>query len=191
MNQNTILNYVPVTASMAEGKSLPSFHGRIARTRTMYFSGRADDLSSNNGSTILPSTRQETGITNFENGNILPKGTHFLVIAAKVSFDTTAGTQVKTAEYKSSAPAIFRNGELIFKQDGQGMLASFSGTDISNSHVSRAVNNGDDFRSLEVPFMLRPDASFDFQIKLAPGATADIVYKIELRVIEFIDGDKA
>ena len=171
-----------------DAKSLPLVNNRRIRTRTMYIAGGSDELSPNNGSTILPSTKKLTGFTNFEMGNILPKGIHLLVTAIRVSFDLTAAATVLTADWAEKAPANWLNGELTVLQDGQGVLFNTSGTDITNTKAS--TGNDSDFRVI-VPFLLRPDTSFDIVAKLASAGLAQQLYKIEFRCIELIEGDKA
>ncbi len=172
----------------SDQKSLPLVKGRRARTVTKYIAGLSNALATNNGSTVLPATQKATGITNFEQGNILPKGTHLLVIGVRALFDTTAAVTPLTAIWANVAPPIWKNGELTILQDGQGVLFQSSGTDVTNFKAS--TGNDADFREC-VPFLLRPDTTFDIVAKLAGAAAADQAYKIELRCIELIEGDKA
>lgn len=172
-----------------EEKSLPAIGNRRARTVTKYIAGNSEDLSANNGATILAATKKETGVTNFENGNLLPKGKHLLVTGIRVLFDTTANATTKDADWTSEAPVEWINGELTVAQDGQGTLFQTSGTDITNIGRANRTSNDDDFRDI-VPFLLRPETSFNIEAKLAGSATAS-VYKVELRCVELTEGDKA
>ena len=180
---------VAYLGAIKEGKSSPTIAGKVARSRTMYKAGSSVELSANNGDAILPDTDKAPGVTNFEKGNTVPAGSSFLVYAVRNLFDVVADATVKNAEWKSSTPANFKNGEMTVSQDGQGMMLNSSGTDLSNDSTSNLGNNSD-FRPV-VPFMLRAGASFNINFRLATPGVANQLYKTEFRVIEFIESDKA
>ncbi|HEX8269771.1 MAG TPA: hypothetical protein VF581_07755 [Flavobacterium sp.] len=167
----------------SEAKSLPQIKGRRARTRTMYVAGYSADLAGNNGALILPSTKKQVGFTNFETGNILSKGAHLLVTGVRILFDTTAAATVLDADWTSNAPVNWLNGEVTISQDGQGVLLNTSGSDITNFKAS--TGNDADFRDI-VPFLLRPESSFNLIAQLASAGAANQAFKLELRCIELL-----
>jgi hypothetical protein len=184
--QETLAYLGAIQSNGGEEKSLPKIGNRRARTVTKYFAGSSADLSANAAATVLPSTKREPGITNFDQGNVLPKGKHLLVTGIRVLFDTT-GIDPKEADWAENAPVCWKNGELSVQQDGQGVLFETPGTDVTNFKAS--TGNDCDFREV-VPFLLRPEASFNIYAKLV-GTVVASAYKIELRCIELIEGDKA
>lgn len=191
MSQNiqSLSMFLGSILSGTPNKSLPLINGARVRSRTIYIAGSAADLAANNGETILPGTKKATGVTNLENGNILPKGSKLVVTGVRVLFDTTVSATLADALYKSSTPAPFKNGELTISQDGQGVLFNASGSDVTNDSTT-TIGNNRDFREI-TPFLLRADTSFNVTEKLAAGSLANILYKIELRCEELIDEDKA
>lgn len=164
--------------AMGEDKSLPKIGGKRLRSVTMYKSGLSEDLAANNGSILVAGTKKEVGITNFEDGNRLPKGMSILVTSLRILHDTTAAVTPKTAIWANVAPPIWKNGEFTIRQEGQGVLFQASGTDVCNFKAS--TGNDADFREV-VPFLLRPDADIDMVVSLAGIAAADQAYKVELR----------
>lgn len=170
-----------------EQKSLAKIGLRRGRDRTMYIAGLSTGLGSENGNLIVAGTKKQTGVTNFEDGNILPKGTHLLVLGARILFDTTTGVTLPTALWKNEAPAPWKNGELSINQGA--MLMNVPVTDVTNFKAS--TGNDDDFRALVTPVLLRPDTSFSIVAALAAGTLTDIAYKVELRCVELVADDKA
>lgn len=165
--------------------SLPMNMARTKKSRfvTKYIAGTASDLSGNTGEVLLASTKKEIGITNFENGNLLPAGKELIVTGIRVLFETTA-TDPKLATWTANAPACWKNGEITISQEGDGVLFHSSGTDIVNMHT--ATNNEEDYR--DVFFKLRSEVPFS--IKSALVGTATGLYKVELRCSELVEASQ-
>lgn len=174
-------------ASIKDG-SLPSLNGKKVRSSTKYIAGLSTGLSANNGELVIASTVPAVGVTNFPKGNILPKGTNWLVIGVRMLFDTTTSVTTATALWANVAPVVWKNGELTISQKGEGILFDTSVTDVTNFKAS--TGNDVDFREV-VPFVIREEANYSLKAQLAGTASADQAYKLELRVIEFVDADKA
>lgn len=192
MNQNGLtleqaLSYLGAMTVDGKQGSLPVIKGLTAKSVTKYISCLGSALAPRNGSLIVPSDKKETGITNFENGNILPAGKYLLIFGLRQLFDnSTANVTPLIAKWKDEAPVAYKNGELIISQTGAGVLAELTGTDVSNFKAS--YGNDADFRSI-VPILIRPEARFDIQQILAGAGGAEAV-KTELRCIEFNDSSK-
>lgn len=166
--------------------SLVDINGKTAKATTFYVAGLASDLPKRNGQLLLPSDKKETGITNFENGNILPEGKYVMIFALRGLFDnTTANVTPHIGKWKDNAEVAFANGEKHIMQSGAGTLFETSGTDVSNSKAS--TGNDDDFRDI-VPVLLRPKTRFELQVLL--NGTATGAYKYEYRAVVFNDADK-
>lgn len=181
-----ILNFLGATPP---GKSLPVIGGSPLRSDVKYASGTLASLANTGGEIILPSTKPETGVTNFD-GIRPPTGKAWIVTGVRFLFDTTAGSTaagVKAAVFASVAPANFKNGEFTISQAGEGDLLKLTGTDATNFKAS--TSNDDDFRSV-IPFVLRPNSDASYKLLLAAGGAVDQLYKMELRVIEIVDNDK-
>lgn len=175
-------------ASIKAGTSLPNVQGRVIKSKTVYLAGASLGLAANNGQLIIPSMVPEVGVTNLPKGNTLPKGTNMLVYGLRVMFDTVADATTKNAVFKSEAPANWKNGELKIAQSGTGILFEASGTDVTNSKAS--TGNDDDFREV-VPFLIRSESPYSIEAQLASAGLVNQLYKVEMRVIEFVEPDKA
>lgn len=181
-NKATVLAFL---SDIGNG-SLPILEGKTTKSTTRYIAGVGSEVTAKSGVVLEAGTKKEVGITNFETGDVLPAGVHFLVTEARILFDTTADVTPKTAVWKGTAPAPWMNGELIVSQDGAGRLFETSISDLTNSKAS--ASNDDDFREI-IPFMLRPEINFSIQANLA-GAGGNEAYKVEFRGILFKDASK-
>jgi hypothetical protein len=164
------------------GQSLPTLGNKLVRSKTYYKAGKLSDLSSQNGKMLLPSDRPDKGITNFIDGNRLPKGTEFFIEEIRVLFDTTVGATLQNANWAESAPVCFLNGEFEITQQGTGTLFQSSGTDVTNTKA--ATGNQDDFREIK-GIKLRDEVIFDIVASLVGAVPVDALYKVELRGTEF------
>ena len=174
--------------SINPGTSLPNVLGRVIKAKTVYVAGASLGLAANNGQLVIPSMVPEVGVTNFPKGNTLPKGVNWLVYGVRAMFETTADKTVKDAAWKSEAPVNWKNCEFKISQNGQGVLFESSGTDITNFKAS--TGNDDEFREV-VPFLIRSESPYSIETQLSSAGLVAQLYKIELRVIEFIESDKA
>ncbi|MFY0481658.1 hypothetical protein ACI6PS_03560 [Flavobacterium sp. PLA-1-15] len=190
MSQRVLTNAEALTylASIKAGTSLPSVQSRVIKAKTLYIAGASTGLAANNGQLVIPSLVPEVGVTNLPKGNTLPKGTNLLVFGVRVLFETGAGKTTKDADFKSEAPANWKNGELKISQNGTGVLFETSGTDVTNFRAS--TGNDDDFREV-VPFLIRSESPYSIEAQLASAGAANQLYKVELRAIEFVETDKA
>lgn len=167
--------------------SLPIIEGKTAQSATFYVAGIGSQVSARSGELLESGTKKEVGITNFENGDVLPAKSHLFVTHARLVFDsTTANVTPKIAKWADSAPVAWLNGEIVISQDGAGKLLQTAISDLTN--VKASTGNDDDFREV-VPFMIRPEVNFSLLAKLA-GAGGAEAWRIELRGILFTDANK-
>lgn len=170
-------------ASIRQG-SLPVVNGRVIKSATKYVAGLTAGLGQDNGQLVKASMTPAVGLTNLPKGNILPKGVNYLVTGLRILFDTTAGVTLANAQWKSEAPVCWKNGEFKINQNGAGNLFETSGTDVTNFKAS--TSNDDDFRDI-VPVLIRSEAIYELQAALGAGSTANVAYKVELRVVEIVE----
>jgi len=169
-------------------KSLPAKDNamlgrRKVRSKVFYIAGLATAISSD-GQLIEQKTIKEVGVTNFDGGNKLNAGRDVLVLGLRVLFDTTADVNVKTASWKSEAPANFKNGELVINQDGSGNL--FEGPIGPLAKYNAAIPAEDEFRVV-APFWIRSNVVFKLQALLAGAVAANQAYRLELDCLEVVD----
>lgn len=162
-------------------QSLPQLGNRRIKTATRYIAGNAADLAANASSTILASTKKETGITNFQNGNLMPSKTNFLVTELRILFDTTTANP-KAAVWANTAPNSFLNGDINVGVGNNPTTFESSISDATNFKAS--TGNDDDFRAV-TPFLLLADNTFDIKLLTSGVALpATCCYKVEVRGIE-------
>lgn len=162
-------------------QSLPQLGNRRIKAVTRYIAGDASDLAANASSTILASTKKETGITNFQNGNLMPTKTNLLVTEIRVLFDTTTANP-KDAVWASTAPNAFLNGDIQVGVENNPLTFESSISDVTNFQAS--TGNDDDFRAV-TPFLLLANNSFDIKLLTSGVALpATCSYKVEVRGIE-------
>lgn len=162
-------------------QSLPQVGNRRVKSVTRYIAGDAADLGSNASSTILASTKKEVGITNFQNGNLMPAKTNLLVTEIRILFDTTTA-DAKEAVWANTAPKAFINGDITVGVGNNPLAFESSISDASNFQAS--TGNDDDFRQV-TPFLLLADNTFDIKLMTSGAALpATCAYKVELRGIE-------
>lgn len=185
-NSQNLQDTVGYLGAIMLGTSLPRIgNASFGRTATYYKTGFLNQLQA--GQALLAGDKASVGVSTFD-GNKLPKGVKALVTGIRVLFDTTASVQtngIATANWKSEAPAVFKNGEIKISQGGQLFLSS--GTDVTN-FKGTSTGNDDDFREV-VPFLLRSQAAIEFLLTLADASAADQAYRIELRVVEVAEDD--
>ncbi len=175
---------IEVLGTMVESNgqmsSLPVINSKNFKKVTYYKMGFLADLGANVGNMLLASDKKETGVTNFDYGNTLPKGKSLKVDSIRVLFGTlVTDTDPKTSKYQSDAPVAFVNGEFFIAQDGSGNLFESSGSDVTNRKIATTGNN-DDFRNVG-DVLLRSESPFQFIAKTVGALPAQCVYKLEIR----------
>lgn len=175
-------------SAIQQGNGVAVMNNRKVRSKVFFIAGLAAGLAAKNNQLITGSLDKETGITNFEKGNVLPAGQNFLCTAIRLRFDTTASITPQTASWKSEAPPVFQNGELVIRQDGSGNIVELPISVLSKYNASIATE--DEFRAV-VPFVIREAVPFEILAVLAGATAADQAYRLELDGILFTDADKA
>ncbi|MXN90161.1 hypothetical protein GR160_02895 [Flavobacterium sp. Sd200] len=164
-------------------KDVAVIAGRKVRTKVLYIAGLAATMSPD-GQIIEQSTKKEVGVTNFDAGNKLNAGRDLLVLGVRILFDTTAAVTVKTASWKSEAPANFKNGQLVINQQGSGDL--FNNPIGPFAQYNAAIAVEDQFRAVS-PFWIRQLSEFSIQFLLAGAGAADQAFRVELDCLEITD----
>ena len=179
-SEQVIKSIATMVDSNGQLSSLPIIENKNLKQITFYKTGFLADLVANVGNMLLASDKKETGVTNFDMGNILPVGKSLLVDSVRVLFGTlVTDTDPKISKFQSDAPVCFVNGEFFIAQDGSGNLFESSGSDVTNREVATSSNN-DDFRNVG-DVLLRSQSPFQFIAKTVGALPAQCVYKLEVR----------
>jgi hypothetical protein len=181
---------IAILPNMEPGNGVAVISGTNTKVRTkvIYYAGLGTELAARANEVIDQTTQKSVGITNSDGQNKLNAGRSYMVTAIRVLFDTTASVTVKTALWKSEAPAAFKNGEIVVYQSGSGNLFESGIGPLAKYASSLSVEQ--EFVPI-TPFLIRPDTEYGIRLNLAGATAADQAYKIEFYGYEFTDGSRA
>lgn len=173
------MSFIPY---VQEGKGVAIKDGQKARSKVFYIAGLGVELAGKDGQLIEQSTKKETGITNFDGTNKLNSGRRILVTAIRVLFDTTAAVTPKTANWKSEAPSVFKNGDIIVGTTAAGNIFDHPIGPLAKYASSLSVEQ--EFKQI-TPFMIMDNVEYSIKILLSGVAAVDQAFRVEFDAIEF------
>ena len=167
---------IEYNALRQEDSSIPAFLDRKVRSATFYIAGIGTDIKER-GNLIYSDTSKRVGVTNFPEGNKLPKGMEIQVNAMRALFDkTTVGVTPLIAKWNTTPDEAWLNGNFSFEQGRTTFSTPI--TDLAN--IKASTSNDDDFRAI-VPFTIREQVEFALIAELAGAAAAGTAWRIEMR----------
>lgn len=162
------------------------------REKTLYKSGYLTDVAGNSNQVLKSDDLPVNNVRNI-NGQKLAAGKKFLVLGARVLFDTTIDAEpltdatLKTLAFASATPTTFLNADVILEQGVE--LFNVPGRYIANPSIT--PRNLSDLIYPISPKVIRPETDFQIHFKFATAPAAKHAYRVDLIGWELVDADKA